>query len=138
VRRIERELKALHALEARHRLRDIVWAVATIAGLAALCLAALVKLHWMSGSILLAGALLAGAASVALGAAIWLIGRAWFVLAFLIVCGLLILVFEDLPDRWDWPSGKDSKNKKTDRRTKLQAAIAKREALVQRLGHVSL
>src|SRR5215510_8008654 len=102
-RRLERELRALHAMEGHLRFRDIVWSVLAIPLLALLCFAVALKLHWVSGSPALA---VAGAFVAAI--AIWLIGRRWFGLALLIVFALLLIVLESGLDWFDIP-GKDKK-----------------------------
>jgi hypothetical protein len=121
-RRIERELRALHAMEGHLRTRDIWCAVLAIPALALLCFIVAWKLHWVSGSLALA----IGAA-LACGAAIWWIGRRWFGLAFLIVYGLLLVAFETWPDYRDF----EMLDGKERRRIKLEQAIAKREALLR-------
>jgi hypothetical protein len=122
-RRIERELRALHAMQSHMNTRDIVLSVLAIPTLALLCLGVAWKLHLTTGS-------LPAAIGVALGcgALIWLIGRRWFVIAWLIVMALLVILFEDVPDIW---AGDEKPDRKTARRLKLERAIAKREALLQ-------
>ena len=121
-RRIERELRALHVMQGHLRTRDLVWAVLAIPLLVGLCVLVAAKLHWLGGSQLHA---VIGAGVT--GLAIWWIGRRWFALAGLIVLGLLVILFEDLPSL-DW--GGDKPDPKQKRRAKLQQAIAKREALL--------
>jgi len=123
-RRLERELRALHAMQGHMRFWDIVWAVLAIPLLVVLCFAVAVKLHWESGSppLAIVGALVAAGA-------IWWIGRRCFALAFLIVLALLLIVFEFGPDWFDVPGT----NKKAGRAEKLAQAISKREALLRTL-----
>ncbi len=137
-RRIERELRALHAMQSHLNTWELVCAVLTIPALAAMCLLIAWKLHWLSGSPLLS---IAGA--IAIGAAIWWVGRRWFGLATLIVFALLILlcaaIFEGVPSLPDLPfdfsSDKDTpSDRKTARRIKLERAIAKREAILRSLS----
>jgi membrane protein implicated in regulation of membrane protease activity len=123
-RRIERELRALHAMQGHLRTRDLVWAVLAIPLLIGLCVLVAAKLHWLGGSPLWA---VMGAAAA--GVAIWWIGRRWFALATCIVLGLVLVLFEDLPSL-DW--GGDKPDRKQQRRAKLDRAIAKREALLAR------
>ncbi len=128
IRRLERQLRALRALDARHLLKDTVRAVAAIGGLAALWLAVFLKFQWLGGSLPLA--LLA---STGLGGLVWLIGRRSFDVAFLIVYALLILLLEDAPDfSWNRDDAK-SKDKKARRRLRLASAVARREGLLARL-----
>lgn len=131
-RRIERELRALEAMQSHMNTRDIVLAVVAIPALALLCFLVGAKLHLAFGHVGVSVL-----AALACGGAIWLIGRHWFGLALLIVIGLLVILFEDVPDVWPGGDGKpDSKpDRKTDRKTahrlKLEQAIARREALLQ-------
>ena len=124
-RRLERELRALQAMRGHLRTREIVWAVLSIPLLVLLCLVVAFKLHWLSDSPLLA---IGGA--LAAGVAIWWVGRRWFTLAALIVIGLLVIVFEDVPDLGGI-GGDDKPDRKAARRDKLERAIARREALLQ-------
>jgi len=122
-RRLERELRVLTAMRGHLQTREIVWAILSIVGVAVLCLLVAAKLRWLGGSLPLA---LVGA--VAAGVVVWLIGRDWFTLAAVIVIGILIIVFEDVPfDGW----GSGSTDRKENRRLKLERAIAKREALLR-------
>lgn len=130
-RRLTRELKALYAMRDHMRLRDIVLAVLAIPLLALLCVLVGFKLHVLSDHPLIG---IGGA--LAAGAIIFAIGRRWLVLAFLIVLGLLVILFEDLPDVSDLGSG--SEDRKEARRRKLERAIAKREALLQTNGSLAL
>jgi hypothetical protein len=129
-RRLERELKALYAMRGHLSTRDIAYAILSIGGVALLTLLVAAKLHWLAGSVLLS---IAGA--VAAGVAVWLIGRRWFMLAWLIVVGLLIIVFEDAPLDLDFGDTKSSR--KEARRAKLERAIARREALLKAMGAAS-
>jgi hypothetical protein len=125
-RRIERELRALHAMDGHLQTKEIVGALLIIPALAGLCFAVAYKLHMTSASL---PAAIAGA--IAFGAALWWIGRRWFVIAVLMVYGLVLILFEDLPDFGDFgggPKGKPS------RRAKLEQAVARREALLRKLG----
>jgi membrane protein implicated in regulation of membrane protease activity len=124
-RRIERELRALHAMQDHLRTRDLVWAVLAIPLLISLCALVAFKLSWFGAS---APAALAGAAVA--GFVIWFIGRRWFALAALIVVALVCIVFEDVPI--EWGSGDDKPDRKEQRRLKLERAIATREALLER------
>ncbi|HYF54718.1 MAG TPA: hypothetical protein VEA41_10710 [Salinarimonas sp.] len=122
-RRIERELKALHLMDGSLRGREIAWALLAIPGIALLWLVVFLKLHWLSGSLPAAIGV-----SLALGTAVWWIGRYWFALAGLVVLALCIVAFEDAPDL---SSGPD--DRRSDRRRKLERAIAKRERLLREL-----
>ena len=125
-RRIERELRALHAMRGHLGTRDIVLAVLAIGGFASLILLVAAKLHWLAGSILLS---VAGA--LAAGFVVWLIGRRWLFVAWLIVLALFLIAFEDgSPDFGFGDSGDSKPNRKEARRAKLERAIAKREALL--------
>jgi hypothetical protein len=129
-KRLERELRALHAMEGHLSTKELVGAALIIPALALLCFVVAYKLHMTSGSLL--GAL---AGSVAFGCALWLIGRRLFVVAALIVLALLMIFFEDVPDFDFGNSNKDKAGKgKPDRREKLAHAIARREALLQKLN----
>jgi hypothetical protein len=127
-RRLERELTALYAMRGHLSTRDIALAILSIGGVALLTLLVAVKLQWIALawwlSIIIA---------LAVGVAVWLIGRRWFTLAWLIVLGLLLILFEDAPDLGD-PSGSDQPSRKEARRAKLERAIAKREALLKQMG----
>jgi hypothetical protein len=125
-KRLERELRALHAMEGHLQTKELVGAALIIPALALLCFAVAYKLHMTSGSLL--GAI---AGSIAFGCALWLIGRRLFVVALLIVYGLLLILFEDVPDVGDFSS--DSKGK-PNRREKLEQSIARREALLRKLN----
>jgi membrane protein implicated in regulation of membrane protease activity len=128
-RRLERELRALHAMEGHLRTRDLVWSMLAIPLLVLLCALIAFKLSWFGAAV--PGAL-AGAAAAGFG--IWWIGRRWFTLAALIVMALLCILFEDVPSL-DWPSTEDQGKKRgpnDKRRLKLERAIARREALLRR------
>src|SRR5688572_33353055 len=88
-KRIERELKALRAMERALGTRDMIWAVLTIPAVAALCLIIAAKVQWFGGSV---AASILGA--VATGALVWWIGRRWLTLAVLIVFALVMIAFE--------------------------------------------
>lgn len=123
-RRIERELRALEAMQSHLNTRDIVLSVLAIPALALLCFLVGAKLHIAFGHVWVSVL-----AALACGGAIWLIGRRWFNLALLIVLALLVIVFEDLPADL-WPDG-SKPDRKTARRLKLEQAIARREALLR-------
>lgn len=126
-RRIERELRALHAMQSHMNTRDIVLSLLAIPFLALLCFLVGAKLHLAFGHLWVSIL-----AALAFGGAIWLIGRRFFTLAFLIVLALLVILFEDVPDVWS--GGEEAKpDRKTARRLKLERAIAKREAILQSL-----
>lgn len=126
-RRIERELRALHAMQDHLNTRDIVLSLLAIPFLALLCFLVGAKLHLAFGHLWVSIL-----AALAFGGAIWLIGRRFFTLAFLIVLALLVILFEDIPDVWS--GGEEPKpDRKTARRLKLERAIAKREAILQSL-----
>jgi hypothetical protein len=129
-RRIERELRALHAMHFHLNVKDITCAVLTIPALALLCLAVALKFHFVSGSVLLSCV-----AAIMAGGLIWWIGGRWFMLAYLIVFALLIILFESSLDL-DWP-GQSNSNKKS-RREKLERAISRREALLRELDRTKL
>jgi hypothetical protein len=122
-RRIERELRALHAMRSHMNTRDIVLSLIAIPALALLCFAVGAKLHIAFGHLWISVL-----AAIACGGAIWLVGRRWFGLALLIVIGLAVILFEDIPDLW--PDG-GKPDRKTARRLKLEHAIARREALLR-------
>ena len=126
-KRIERELRALHAMQSHMNTRDIVLSLVAIPALALLCFLVGAKLHMSFGhpwvSVL---------AALACGGVIWLIGRRWFALAGLIVIALLMILFEEVPDVWS--GGEQQKpDRKTPRQLKLERAIATREAILQSL-----
>src|SRR5262245_18254887 len=125
-RSIERELRALQAMRGHLATRDIVLAVLAIGGVALLSLLIGAKLHWLAGSIWLS---LTGA--LAAGFVVWLIGRRWLIVAWLIVIGLFILVFEDAPLDLGFGDGKPSA--KEARRAKVERAIERREALLAQM-----
>jgi hypothetical protein len=125
-RRIERELRALHAMQSQMSTRSIVLSVLGIPALALLCFLAGAKLHLAFGNLWISILVALGG-----GGAIWLIGRRWFTLAALIVLALLLIVLEALPDVWQ---GYRRPNRKTARRLKLEQAIAKREAILGSLN----
>ena len=122
-RRIERELRALQAMQSHMNMRDIVLSVIAIPALALLCFIVGAKLHIAFGHFWISVL-----AALACGGAIWLIGRQWFNLALLIVTGLLVILFETVPDILPDDSKPD---RKTVRRLKLEQAIAKREAILR-------
>jgi hypothetical protein len=131
-KRIERELAVLRTMESHLFTREIVWAILTILGIAALVMLVAVKAHWLSGSPLLA----TGIAALT-GFAVWWIGRRWFALAAIIVFGLVLILLEDLPDLGDIGDAGGG-SAKEQRRVKLERAIARREALLAQLdGHRS-
>lgn len=127
-RRLERQLRALHAMQSHLNIKDIACAVLAIPALTGLCLAVALKLHMASNSVPLAAL---GAAAA--GTLIWWIGRRWFILSVFIVFALLLILFEpadfDLPDL-------DS-NPKRSRRDKLAEAIATREAMLRELNRTT-
>lgn len=123
-RRIERELRALHAMREHLNTRDIVLSLLAIPFLALLCVLVGAKLQIAFGHLWVS--ILAASA---FGGAIWLIGRRFFTLAWLIVVALLVILFEDIPDVWS--DGDEKPDRKTARRLKLERAIAKREAILQ-------
>ena len=125
-KRLERELRALHLMEGHLQTKELVGAALIIPALALLCFAVAYKLHITSGSLL--GAI---AGSIAFGCALWFIGRRWFVVALLIVFGLLLILFEDVPDVGDFGGGSKGK---PDRHAKLEQAIARCEALLRKLN----
>ena len=120
-KRIERELKALRAMEGALGTRDMIWAVLTIPAVAALCLIIAAKVQWFGGSVALS---IFGA--VATGALVWWIGRRWLIITLLIVMALLVIAFEDAG--LNYP---DFGSRKALRRAKLERAIARREALLK-------
>ena len=124
-RKLERQLRALYTMRGHLTTKEIVYAVLTIPGVAILCLLVAAKLHWLSGSlaIAVAGALLAGFV-------VWLIGRRWFFVAWLIVIALICLLLEDIPT-FDTGGGGKPSRQKMNRREKLERAIARREALLR-------
>jgi hypothetical protein len=128
-RRIERELRALQAMRGHLATRDIALAILAIGGVALLILLVGAKLHWLAGSILLS---VAGA--LAAGLVVWLIGRRWLFVAWLIVLALFLIAFEDGPPDFGFGDGGDGKpDRKEARRAKLERAIEKREALLAKI-----
>jgi hypothetical protein len=123
-KRIERELAVLRQMEGHLLTRELLWAVLTIPGVAALVILAAVKTHWLSGSPALAAII---AALTGLG--VWWIGRRWLWLSVIIVFGLVLILLEDLPDIGDIGGG----SAKEQRRLKLERAIARREAILAQL-----
>ena len=123
-KRIERELAVLRTMEGHLFTRELVWAVLTIPGVAALVLLVALKTHWLSGSPALAAVVAA-----VTGFGMWWIGRRWFWLAAIIVFGLVLILLEDLPDIGDIGGG----SAKEQRRRKLERAIARREAVLAQL-----
>jgi hypothetical protein len=123
-KRIERELAVLRTMEGHLFTRELIWAVLTVPGVAALVILVAVKAHWLSGSPALAAAI---AALTGLG--VWWIGRRWIWLAIVIVVGLVLILLEDLPDIGDIGGG----SAKEQRRLKLERAIARREAILAQL-----
>jgi hypothetical protein len=127
-RRLERELRALRVMQQHLRTRDIICAVLAIPALALLCLSVAFKLHWVSGS-----GLLAFTGAVAFGTLIWWIGKRWFLLALYIVLALIMIRF-GLPT--DGPMFLDQTGWKQRRRIKVEQAIAKREAMLRELNRI--
>jgi hypothetical protein len=125
-RRIERELRALHAMREHLNTRDIVLSLLAIPFPALLCFLVGAKLQIAFGHLWVS--ILAASA---FGGAIWMIGRRFFTLAWLIVVALLVILFEDIPDVWS--DGDEKPDRKTARRLKLERAIARREAILQSL-----
>ena len=123
-KRIERELAVLRQMEGHLFTRELLWAVLTIPGVAALVVLVAVKTHWLSGSPALAATI---AALTGLG--VWWIGRRWLWLSVIIVYGLVLILLEDLPDIGDIGGG----SAKEQRRLKLERAIARREAILAQL-----
>jgi hypothetical protein len=123
-RRIERELAVLRTMEGHLFTRELLWAVLTIPGIAALVILVAIKTHWLSGSPALAATV---AALTGLG--VWWIGRRWIWLAVMMVFGLVLILLEDLPDIGDIGGG----SAKEQRRLKLERAIARREAILAQL-----
>jgi hypothetical protein len=121
--RIERELRALRTMEEHLFTKEILWAVLTIPGVAAMVILVALKTHWLSGS----PAAAAGVAAVT-GLAVWWVGRRWFALAVVIVYGLVLILLEDLPDIGDIGG-----SAKEQRRAKLERAIARREGILAQM-----
>jgi hypothetical protein len=131
-KRIERELAVLRTMESHLLTKEIVWAVLTIPGVAALVIFVAWKAHWWSGSPLIAATVAA-----LTGLVVWWIGRRSFVLAAIIVFGLVLILLEDLPDLGDIGDAEGGSAKER-RRVKLEQAIARREALLAQMdGHRS-
>jgi hypothetical protein len=124
-RRLERELRALHAMEGHLFWKDVLCAVLAIPALALLSLLVALKLHFAFGSVAFA---VVGA--LACGAAIWWIGRRSFWLAVLIVFALVLILLETPPDGFNL----DTTSRKELRRAKLAKAIARRKALLSELS----
>jgi hypothetical protein len=124
-RRLQRELRALHAMEGHLRWKELLCAVLAIPALALLSFLVALKLHFFSSSpaLAVAGALVSGGA-------IWWVGRRWFNLALLIVWAMLLVVFESFPDTIDF----DMSDPKARRRAKLAQAIARREVMLRELS----
>lgn len=129
-RKVERQLRALRVMQSHLTIKEIVYAVLTIPGIALLCLLIAAKLHWLSNSLPLA---LGGA--LAVGLVVWWIGRHWLGVAWLIVIALICILLEDIPTFTgsDGPEEKP-KREKMDRRQKVERAIARREALLRSMG----
>jgi hypothetical protein len=123
-RRIERELTVLRTMEGHLFTKELLWAVLTVPGVAALVILVALKTHWLSGSPALAATVAA-----LTGLAVWWIGRRWIWLAVIIVFGLVLILLEDLPDIGDIGGG----SAKEQRRRKLERAIARREAILAQL-----
>jgi hypothetical protein len=123
-RRIERELAVLRTMEGHLFSRELLWAVLTLPGVAALVILVPLKTHWLSGSPVLAATV---AALTGLG--VWWIGQRWISLAVGLVFGLVLILLEDLPDIGDIGGG----SAKEKRRLKLERAIARREAILAQL-----
>jgi hypothetical protein len=123
-KRIERELAVLRTMEGHLLTRELLWAVLTVPGVAALVILVALKTHWLSGSPALAATVAA-----LTGLAVWWIGRRWIWLAVIIVFGLVLILLEDLPDIGDIGGG----SAKEQRRRKLERAIARREAILAQL-----
>jgi hypothetical protein len=126
--RIERELRALYAMQSHMNTRDIALSLAAIPFLTLLCFLVGAKLQVAYGSLWISIL-----AAIAFGGTIWLIGRRFFTLALMIVLALLVIVFEDAPGPELWPDGEQKPDRKTERRLKLERAIARREAILQSL-----
>jgi hypothetical protein len=122
-KRIERELSALRTIEGHLFTSEIVWAVLTVPGVAALVILVAWKVHWWSDSPATAAAVAA-----LTGLTVWWIGRRWFWLAAIIVFGLVLILLEDLPDL-DIGGGSARER----RRIKLERAIARREAMLAQM-----
>lgn len=126
--RLERELRALHTMDGHLRTRELFWAVLTIPAVAILVIGIAAKTHWLSNS-----PLAAVIAAMTTGLLVWWIGRRWLSLAFLIVLGMLLILFEDVPDV-GWNDADDGKKTaKEQRRIKLERAISRRESLLAQL-----
>ena len=123
-KRIERELAVLRQMEGHLFTRELLWALLTVPGVAALVILVAVKTHRLSGSPALAATI---AALTGLG--VWWIGRRWLWLSVIIVYGLVLILLEDLPDIGDIGGG----SAKEQRRQKLERAIARREAILAQL-----
>jgi hypothetical protein len=126
-KRIERELAVLRTMESHLFTKEIVWAVLTIPGVAALVLLVGWKVHWWSDSPLIAATVAA-----LTGLAVWWIGRRWLALAAIMVFGLILILLEDLPDLGDMRDSEGG-SAKEQRRVKLERAIARREALLAQM-----
>jgi hypothetical protein len=122
-KRIERELSVLRTMEGHLLTREILWAVLTIPAVAALVILVALKTHLWSGSPAIAATIAA-----ATGLIVWWIGRSWFVLAVIIVYGLVLILLEDLPDLDIGGS-----SAKEQRRIKLARAIARRQAMLAQM-----
>jgi len=120
-RRIEHELRALHAMQDQVHFWDTIRKALAILLLSLVCLAAIHSSQWFSPPFPLA---LLGA--LASGSLIWWIARHYLGFAVTIVFVLLFIV---LDVGWFCIPGKEPK--KPDRRAKLAQAISKREALLR-------
>ena len=131
-KRIERELAVLRTMESHLFTKEIVWAILTIPGVAALVILVAWKAHWWSGSPPVAASV---AALTGLG--VWWIGRRWLALAAIFIFGLVLILLEDLPDLGDIGDAGGG-SAKEQRRVKLERAIARREAILAQMdGHGS-
>ena len=123
-KRIERELSVLRTMQGHLFTREIVWAILTIPCVALLVILIAWKVHWWSDSPLSAAAVAA-----LTGLIVWWIGRRWLSLSFIIVFGLVLILFEELPEL-DIGGGGSAKEQ---RRVKLERAIARREAMLAQM-----
>ena len=131
-KRIERELAVLRTMEGHLFTKEILWAILTIPGVAALVILVALKAHWWFGSPAIAATFAA-----LTGLIVWWIGRHWLALASIIVFGLVLMLLEDLPDLGDIGDA-GSGSAKEQRRVKLERAIARRQTLLAQMdGHRS-
>ena len=120
--RIERELRALRAMEERLFSAELLWAIPVIPAVAAMVILIALRTHWMSGS----PALTAVVAALS-GLAVWWCFRRWFSLSGMMWFALYLVLPRSISDLTDMTWREDAKEV---RRDKVKRAIARREAML--------